>query len=136
MCLYILKVEFLRMTWYFVRTPFPWVLAISFGMGLLGLLEYKPEVVSHDALWLLGDLTRLLANDYPLVITLIWYPAVAAHIGEAIYAYRLAKSMVFGRFFTKFQKILEIEPIMLCGLVRSNLVFWLRLALLLEIVQN
>ena len=124
------------MTWYFVRTPFPWVLAISFGMGLLGLLEYKPEVVSHDALWLLGDLTRLLANDYPLVITLIWYPAVAAHIGEAIYAYRLAKSMVFGRFFTKFQKILEIEPIMLCGLVRSNLVFWLRLALLLEIVQN
>ena len=82
------------MSWYFVRTPFPWVLAISFGMGLLGLLEYKPEVVSHDSLWILGHLTRLLAEEYPLAITLIWYPAVAAHVGEAIYAYTLAKSKV------------------------------------------
>ena len=124
------------MTWYFVRTPFPWVLAISFGMGLLGLLEYKPEVVSHDALWLLGDLTRLLANDYPLVITLIWYPAVAAHVGEAIYAYTLAKSMVQFPHFTESEQILEIEPIVLCRLVRSNFVLWLCLALLLEIVQS
>ena len=82
------------MSWYFVRTPFPWVLAISFGMGLLGLLEYKPEVVSHDSLWILGHLTRLLAEEYPLTIALIWYPAVAAHVGEAIYAYTLAKSKV------------------------------------------
>ena len=82
------------MSWYFVRTPFPWVLAISFGMGLLGVLEYRPELVAHDSLWLLGKLTRLLAEEYPRVITLIWYPAVAAHVAEAVYAFTLAGQKV------------------------------------------
>ena len=82
------------MSWYFVHTPFPWVLAISFGMGLLGLLEYRPELVAHESLWLLGKLTRVLAEEYPRVITLIWYPAVAAHVAEALYAFILAQRKV------------------------------------------
>ena len=63
-------------------------------MGLLGLLEYRPEVVAHDSLWLLGKLTRLLAEEYPRVITLIWYPAVATHVAEAVYVFILARQKV------------------------------------------
>jgi len=76
---------------YFIKTPFPWVVVISFGMGLLGLLEYRPEVVNHESLWFLGKLTKFLAEEYPAVITAIWYPALAAHVGEAIYAFILAR---------------------------------------------
>ena len=81
-------------SWYFVRTPFPWVCAISFGMGLLFLLEYRRETVNHESLWILGKLTKLLAEQYPTVISFIWYPAAACHIIEALYAFKLAQEKV------------------------------------------
>merc|ERR1712131_35860 len=79
-------------SWYFVRTPFPWVCAISFGMGLLFLLEYRPETVNHESLWFLGKLTKVLAEDYPTVITCIWYPAALCHLIEASYAFKVAQA--------------------------------------------
>ena len=81
-------------SWYFVRTPFPWVCAISFGMGLLFLLEYRPETVNHESLWFLGKLTRVLAEDYPTVITCIWYPAALCHLIEAMFAFSVAQTKV------------------------------------------
>ena len=81
-------------SWYFVRTPFPWVCAISFGMGLLFLLEYRPETVNHESLWFLGKLTKVLAEEYPTVITCIWYPAALCHLIEATYAFKVAQTKV------------------------------------------
>ena len=52
------------------------------------------EVVNHESLWFLGKLTKFLAEEYPAVITAIWYPALAAHVGEAIYAFILARQKV------------------------------------------
>ena len=58
------------------------------------ILSVFQEIVHHESLWILGKLTKLLAEDYPIIISLLWYPAVAAHVCEAIYSFKFAQKNV------------------------------------------
>ena len=79
---------------FFKKTSIWWVLPISFGMSLLGWCVYEPSSVPHKELGILGKLTQELVDNYPVLLQVTWYAAVAAHVGEAIYAYKLASKLV------------------------------------------
>jgi hypothetical protein len=79
---------------FFKKTTIWWVLPISFGMSLLGWCVYEPSTVPHRSLGVLGKLTKELVDNYPSLLQVTWYAALAAHIGEAIYAYKLASQLV------------------------------------------
>ena len=83
---------------FFKKTSIWWVLPISFGMSLLGWCVYEPSSVPHKELGILGKLTRELVDNYPILLQVTWYAAVAAHVGEAIYAYKLASKLVKDQF--------------------------------------
>ncbi|CBY24776.1 unnamed protein product [Oikopleura dioica] len=78
---------------FFKKTTIWWVLPISFGMSLLGWCVYEPSTVPHRSLGILGKLTKELVDNYPILLQVTWYAALAAHISEAIYAYKLAKNL-------------------------------------------
>ncbi|CAG5085414.1 Oidioi.mRNA.OKI2018_I69.PAR.g10888.t1.cds [Oikopleura dioica] len=86
---------------FFKKTSIWWVLPISFGMSLLGWCVYEPSSVPHKELGILGKLTRELVDNYPVLLQVTWYAAVAAHVGEAIYAYKLASKMNIKEQFCK-----------------------------------
>ena len=79
---------------FFKKAHFFWITAITIGMTLLGMCYYMPESVPHDDIRPIGFLTKVLCEDYPTLVAVIWYGAVSAHIAEALYAYKIAASCV------------------------------------------
>merc|ERR1711973_847364 len=84
---------------FFKKAHFFWIAAITGGMTLLGLCHYSPDSVPHKDLRPLGILTEYLCNDQPMLLAVTWYSAILAHVGEAIYAYKLSSELVRDIFF-------------------------------------
>lgn len=84
---------------FFKKAHFFWITAITMGMTLLAMCHYVPDSVPHDEIPPLGYLTGMLCAEYPTLLAVVWYMAVGAHIGEALYAYNIAYKCVRS-FFT------------------------------------
>merc|ERR1711937_28392 len=78
---------------FFKKAHFFWIAAITGGMTLLGLCHYSPESVPHKNLRPIGILTEYLCNEQPVLLAVTWYSAILAHVGEAIYAYKLSSEL-------------------------------------------
>ena len=80
---------------FFRKTHFIWMCLITFGMGLLGYCQYRPEDVPHKMVgWPVNVATQYLCNENQTLLAIIWYAAIAAHAGEAAYAGKLATDLV------------------------------------------
>ncbi|XP_027863799.1 transmembrane protein 254 [Xiphophorus couchianus] len=74
---------------YFRRTTRFWMVTITVSFGFFTLIAFAPDAIPYDCLGPFGSLCRHLVYYHADLMYKGWWAAVAVHVLEALYAYKL-----------------------------------------------